>query len=67
MIDKRKGLGAIPAKVKRLTPSRTPRWKGSAMSLTQSKPTRNADYRHAQSLGRQRKHAAPGTSREQAL
>jgi hypothetical protein len=34
--------------------------------LPASKPTRNADYRHAQSLGRQRK-AAATTPREQAL
>src|SRR5688572_15877521 len=36
------------------------------MSLTQSKPTRNADYRHAQSLGRQRKAAGTTTPHQQA-
>jgi hypothetical protein len=36
------------------------------MSLPASKPTRNADYRHAQSLGRQRKAAGIASPREQA-
>jgi hypothetical protein len=36
------------------------------MSLTQSKPTRNADLRHAQSLGRQRKATSIASPGEQA-
>jgi hypothetical protein len=65
MRAKRKGLGHA-TKQSPNPKVKPPEKEGFAMSLPASKHTRNADYRHAQSLGQQRKAAGTTTPREQA-